>query len=81
MQQFEQAFENLDVVSGYVSDSLQQDTMAPVSQVDDVLRQIAEANNLEVESQLAAPGIGQIGVPQQVPVQPQRNINTNIANS
>lgn len=68
MEQFERVFENLDVVSGTVNESLASATSvsAPVSQVDDLLGQIAAEHNIEVQAQLGE-------TPLTVPVMRQQN--------
>ena len=54
MGQFETMFENLEVSSQYVSDSLQSSTAvaAPRTEVDGLLAQIASEHNIEVQEQL-----------------------------
>lgn len=68
MEKFEQVFENLDVISGTVNESLASATSvsAPVSQVDDLLGQIAAEHNIEVQAQLGE-------TPLTVPVMRQQN--------
>lgn len=63
MSQFETMFENLDVATGYVSDSLQQSTAvaAPREEVDGLLGQIASENNIAVEEQFGQLATGAIG--------------------
>jgi charged multivesicular body protein 1 len=63
MGQFETMFENLDVATGYVSDSLQQSTAvaAPRQEVDGLLSQIASENNIAIEEQFGELASGAIG--------------------
>ena len=66
MQQFDQVFENLDVATGYVNDSLNTTnaTMAPREQVDSLVRQIADEHNLGIEEEFGMAGTGAIAQPQ-----------------
>ena len=66
MQQFDQVFENLDVATGYVNDSLNTTnaTMAPREQVDGLVRQIADEHNLGIEEEFGMAGTGAIAQPQ-----------------
>lgn len=54
MNQFENVFENLDVVSGTINQSLETATVtsAPMSQVDGLLNQIAGEHGIQVQAQL-----------------------------
>ena len=54
MDQFERVFENIDVATGTINESLNSATAytAPVSQVDQLLGQIANEHNIEVQAQL-----------------------------
>jgi charged multivesicular body protein 1 len=65
MEQFERTFENLDVASGYIDQSLQTatSTSAPRSQVDELLGQIAAEHNITVEAQM---GEIPLSTPQQI---------------
>lgn len=58
MGNFEQAFEDIDVATGYINESLNQATSvsAPREQVDHLLGEIASVNNIEVSDQLLSPG-------------------------
>lgn len=58
MSNFEKTFEDIDVATGYVNDSLNQATSvsAPREQVDHLLGEIASVNNIEVSDQLLSPG-------------------------
>ncbi|CAG9327680.1 unnamed protein product [Blepharisma stoltei] len=60
MGQFEKCFENLDVASGYVSESLNQTTTVstPRDQVDNLLGMIASEHNIEVRGQLGEAPLG-----------------------
>jgi charged multivesicular body protein 1 len=60
-------FENLDVATGYVSDTLQSAnaTVTPPDQVDSLVRQIADEHNLAIEGEIGLAGTGAIGVPAQ----------------
>jgi len=63
MSNFETMFENLDVATGYVSESLQQSTAiaAPRQEVDGLLSQIASENNIAIEEQFGNLVTGPIG--------------------
>jgi charged multivesicular body protein 1 len=63
MTNFEKSFEDIDVATGYINESLNQATSvsAPREQVDHLLGEIASVNNIEVSEQLLSPGTG-IGV-------------------
>ena len=65
MDQFERTFENLDVASGYIDQSLQTATSmsAPRNQVDELLGQIAAEHNITVEAQM---GEIPLSTPQQI---------------
>jgi charged multivesicular body protein 1 len=54
MSNFEKVFEDLDVASGYINESLSQSTSVstPKDQVDSLLRQIADEHNIEVQGQM-----------------------------
>ncbi|CAF4900763.1 unnamed protein product, partial [Rotaria sp. Silwood2] len=56
MEQFEQSFENFDVKEQVMSNAMNQAmaTGAPTEAVQDLLRQIAEENNLDISTQLDA---------------------------
>ena len=61
MGQFEKMFEDLDVASGYINESLGTSTAmsTPQTQVNGLLQQIASENNIEVGDQL---GIAPTGI-------------------
>ncbi|CAF1186726.1 unnamed protein product [Rotaria sordida] len=56
MEQFEQSFENFDVKEQVMSNAMNQAmaTSTPTEAVHDLLRQIAEENNLDIRAQLDA---------------------------
>ena len=56
MGKFEQQFENLEVMTGTVENAMTSGTAlsAPTSEVDSLMKQIAEENGLEVAAQMAA---------------------------
>lgn len=58
MEDFEKTFEDLDVASGYMTDSLNSAVAqsTPATQVDSLLAQIAEEHNIQVSEELAVPG-------------------------
>lgn len=58
MSNFEKTFEDIDVATGYINDSLSQATSvsAPREQVDHLLGEIASVNNIEISDQLLSPG-------------------------
>eukprot|EP00359_Climacostomum_virens_P002005 CAMPEP_0204899538 /NCGR_PEP_ID=MMETSP1397-20131031/1911_1 /ASSEMBLY_ACC=CAM_ASM_000891 /TAXON_ID=49980 /ORGANISM="Climacostomum Climacostomum virens, Strain Stock W-24" /LENGTH=184 /DNA_ID=CAMNT_0052067507 /DNA_START=1169 /DNA_END=1723 /DNA_ORIENTATION=+ len=58
MEEFEKTFEDLDVASGYMTDSLNSAvaTSTPATQVDSLLAQIADEHNIDIQEQLAVPG-------------------------
>jgi charged multivesicular body protein 1 len=58
MEEFEKTFEDLDVASGYMTDSLNSAvaTSTPATQVDSLLAQIAEEHNIAVSEELSLPG-------------------------
>ena len=60
MTDFEKCFENLDVASGFINESLNQTTSvsAPKEQVDGLLGEIASAHNIVVSEELLSPGSG-----------------------
>lgn len=62
MGQFEKCFENLDVATGYISESLNQTTSvsAPREQVDGLLSMIASEHNIAVQGEL---GEAPLGIP------------------
>ena len=67
MTNFERCFENLDVASGFINESLNQATSvsAPKEQVDGLLGEIASAHNIKVSEELLSPVSG-INVPRGV---------------
>jgi charged multivesicular body protein 1 len=60
MNDFEKCFEDLDVASGYVNESLNQNTSvsAPKESVDNLLGEIASEHNIKVSEDLLSPGSG-----------------------
>jgi len=60
MDKFEKQFEDLDVASKVMESSMNQSTAQsmPVSQVDDLMKQVADEHGLEFESQLDSVGVG-----------------------
>lgn len=60
MSNFEKSFEDIDVATGYINESLNQATSvsAPREQVDHLLGEIASVNNIEVSEQLLSPNAG-----------------------
>jgi len=60
MDKFEKQFEDLDVASKVMENSMvsSQSQTTPVSEVDALMSQVAEANGLEFESQLEEVGVG-----------------------
>lgn len=60
MTDFEKCFEDLDVASGYINESLNQSTSvsAPKEQVDGLLGEIASENNIKVSEELLSPMSG-----------------------
>jgi charged multivesicular body protein 1 len=67
MTDFEKCFENLDVASGFINESLNQTTSvsAPKEQVDGLLGEIASEHNIKVSEELLSPVSG-ISVPSRV---------------
>lgn len=67
MTDFEKCFENLDVASGFINESLNQTTSvsAPKEQVDGLLGEIASEHNIKVSEDLLSPMSG-ISVPNRV---------------
>ena len=67
MTDFEKCFENLDVASGFINESLNQTTSvsAPKEQVDGLLGEIASEHNIKVSEDLLSPMTG-INVPGRV---------------
>ena len=63
MDKFETQFENLDVHSSVMENAMgtATTTTTPASQVDDLIKQVAEESGLEVSSQLASVPTGTIG--------------------
>ncbi|CAG9324587.1 unnamed protein product [Blepharisma stoltei] len=69
MNQFESVFENFEVVSGTINQSLETATVtsAPRSQVDDLLNQIASEHGIQVQAELGEVPLTQpISQPQQM---------------
>lgn len=60
MMDFERCFENLDVATGYINESLNQTTAnsAPREQVDGLLGQIASEHSIQVSDGLLSPASG-----------------------
>lgn len=60
MMDFERCFENLDVATGYINESLNQTTSnsAPREQVDGLLGQIASEHSIQVSEGLLSPASG-----------------------
>lgn len=60
MMDFERCFENLDVATGYINESLNQTTSnsAPREQVDSLLGQIASEHSIQVSEGLLSPASG-----------------------
>ncbi|OMJ67963.1 hypothetical protein SteCoe_34722 [Stentor coeruleus] len=60
MTDFEKCFEDLDVASGFINESLNQSTSvsAPKEQVDGLLGEIASENNIKVSEELLSPMSG-----------------------
>ncbi|OMJ96343.1 hypothetical protein SteCoe_81 [Stentor coeruleus] len=60
MTDFEKCFEDLDVASGYINESLNQSTSvsAPKEQVDGLLGEIASENNIKMSEELLSPMSG-----------------------
>ena len=60
MTDFEKCFENLDVASGFINESLNQTTSvsAPKEQVDGLLGEIASEHNIKVSEELLSPMTG-----------------------
>lgn len=76
MDKFEQQFEDLDVKSAYMDDAMANTTSSstPVDQVDDLVKMVADQNNLELGaafSELSTP-VG-AKVPEPEKVQPETN--------
>merc|ERR1719228_1569023 len=63
MDQFESTFEDLDVHTSVMEDAMGSATATttPTSQVDDLIRQVAEEAGLEVSEQLASVPAGTLG--------------------
>jgi len=63
MDKFEQQFEDLDVQTSVMENAMgtATTTSTPASQVDDLIRQVADEAGLEVQSQLASVPTGTIG--------------------
>jgi charged multivesicular body protein 1 len=57
MDKFEQQFEDLDVQTGYMENSIGQTTAqtTPQDQVDDLIQKVADENGLELQMEL--PGL------------------------
>merc|ERR1712013_437115 len=60
MDKFEQQFEDLDLMSGYMESAMDSTTSAtvPESQVENLMAQIADENGLEFQSELENVGVG-----------------------
>ncbi|OMJ93409.1 hypothetical protein SteCoe_3653 [Stentor coeruleus] len=73
MGDFEKCFENLDVASGFITESLNQTTSvsAPKEDVDRLLGQIASEHNIQVSEELLSPANG---LPSQVRVEEERKV-------
>lgn len=83
MDKFEQQFEDLDVKTQYMEGTMNATTATstPAEQVDELINQVADANNLELGEAFTQAGpIGQ-KVPQQAEKQPvQDDLEARLAN-
>lgn len=68
MDKFEQQFENLDISSQFMEESISQSTAQtiPSDQVDTLMNQVADEHGLEFESELDGMGIGKQKVKEEV---------------
>ncbi len=65
MDKFESQFEDLDVRTSVMNDAMGSatTTTTPVDQVDDLIKQVAEENGLEISTQMASVPTATVGEP------------------
>ena len=84
MDKFEQQFEDLDVKTQYMEGTMNATTATstPAEQVDELINQVADANNLELGEAFTQAGpVGKKVVPQQAEQQPvQDDLEARLAN-
>jgi charged multivesicular body protein 1 len=63
MDKFEQQFDNIDVTSNYMEQSMSQTTSltTPEDEVNTLMAEVADEHGLEIQSQLGTVGTGKLG--------------------